>query len=228
MTPISWKLSPSDLTFLWDECPRCFYLKVVHKFGRPYSPFPSVFGRIDLLMKDYYENKSTQEMDASMPPGKVLLGEKWVESAPISVQGHEDTVYIRGKFDSVVEFEDSSFGVIDFKTSQPKPHLVEFYGRQLHAYAHALEHPAPGKLQIAPISLLGLLIVTPALMTDGPDGRVNFEHTLTWMPVVYKPEIFFEFLDKVLTVLEKPEPPEAAEKCSWCKYREKVRANPRF
>jgi hypothetical protein len=21
------KLSPSDLTFLWDECPRCFYLK---------------------------------------------------------------------------------------------------------------------------------------------------------------------------------------------------------
>ena len=27
-----YKLSPSDLTFLWDECQRCFYLKVVRKF----------------------------------------------------------------------------------------------------------------------------------------------------------------------------------------------------
>ena len=23
-----WALSPSDLAFLWDDCPRCFYLKV--------------------------------------------------------------------------------------------------------------------------------------------------------------------------------------------------------
>jgi hypothetical protein len=225
MPTTSWKLSPSDLTFLWDECPRCFYLKVVHKFGRPFSPFPSIFGKIDTLMKNYYEDKSTQEMDASLPPGKVIFGEKWVQSAPINVPGHETTAFIRGKFDTVVEFEDGTFGVIDFKTSQPSPHHVEFYGRQLHAYAHALEHPEPGKLHIAPISRLGLLIVTPALMTDGPAGRVNFEHTLTWTPIPYNPEGFVGFLDQVLTVLEAPQPPEAAEKCSWCKYRVEVRAN---
>ena len=228
MTPNSWKLSPSDLTFLWDECPRCFYLKVVHQFGRPFSPFPSVFGRIDLLMKNYYEGKSTQAMDSSMPPGKVLLGEKWVESTPISVAGHESTAFIRGKFDSVVEFDDGSFGVIDFKTSNPSPHHAEFYGRQLHAYAHALEHPSPGKLHIAPITLLGLLIVTPALMTDGPGGRVNFEHELTWLPVPYEPEKFIGFLDQVLNVLEQPQPPAPAEKCSWCSYREKVRSYPEY
>ena len=27
--------APSDFAFLWDECPRCFYLKVVCKQGRP-------------------------------------------------------------------------------------------------------------------------------------------------------------------------------------------------
>ncbi len=29
------KLSPGDLTFLWDECPRCFYLKVIMGINRP-------------------------------------------------------------------------------------------------------------------------------------------------------------------------------------------------
>ncbi len=39
----NWKISPSDLTFLWDECPRCFYLKVRHKFKRPGLPFPKIY-----------------------------------------------------------------------------------------------------------------------------------------------------------------------------------------
>jgi hypothetical protein len=228
MTTTSWKLSPSDLTFLWDECPRCFYLKVARQFGRPYLPFPSIFSKIDLLMKDYYESKSTQEMGPSLPPGKVLFGEKWVQSAPISVPRHESTAFIRGKFDTVVEFEDGSYGVIDFKTSTPKPYHLEFYGRQLHAYAHALEHPAEGKLHLAPISTLGLLIVEPALMTDGVEGRVNFENNLTWLPVEYNPEAFLGFLDQVLTVLEQPEPPDSSEKCAWCTYRHKVRAYPEY
>jgi hypothetical protein len=224
----TFKLSPSDLTFLWDECPRCFYLKVVHKFGRPYSPFPSIFGKIDKLMKDYYEGKSTTALAPSLPPGKVLFGEKWVQSAPLTLPGHASSVFIRGKFDTVVEFDDGSYGVIDFKTSTPSPHHVEFYGRQLHAYAHCLEHPAPGKLGLAPVSLLGLLIVEPALMTDGPGERVNFEHEITWLPVPLDTAGFMAFLDQVLTVLESPEPPAPAEKCAWCQYRDEVRKKPGY
>ncbi|EKD87781.1 MAG: hypothetical protein ACD_35C00212G0001, partial [uncultured bacterium] len=30
-----YKLSPSQLTFAWDECPRCFYLDVVLGIKRP-------------------------------------------------------------------------------------------------------------------------------------------------------------------------------------------------
>jgi hypothetical protein len=226
--PESFKLSPSDLTFLWDECPRCFYLKVVNKFGRPYSPFPSIFGKIDKLMKDFYEGKSTQALDPSLPPGNVLFGEKWVQSAPITLPGHTDSVFIRGKFDTVVEFDDGSFGVIDFKTSIPSEHHIPFYGRQLHAYAHCLEQPAPGKLGLGPVSLLGLLIVTPALMTEGLGERVNFEHDLTWLPVPLDRDGFLGFLDQALTVLEQPEPPAPADTCTWCKYRDEVRANPGY
>ena len=66
--PSIWKLSPSELTFLWDECPRCFYLKVVHKFNRPWGAFPGIFSRIDKLMKDYYQKVTIDAlMEAKFP-----------------------------------------------------------------------------------------------------------------------------------------------------------------
>lgn len=73
-----WKLSPSELTFLWDECPRCFYLKVIRNFSRPWSPFPSIFNRIDKLMKDYFDGRSAMD---TTPDGKIAyLGEvTWLE-----------------------------------------------------------------------------------------------------------------------------------------------------
>ena len=49
------KLSPSDFGFLYDECKRCFYLKVKHNFTRPRGIMPSIFIKIDGIMKDYFE-----------------------------------------------------------------------------------------------------------------------------------------------------------------------------
>ena len=95
-----WKLSPSDLTFLWDECPRCFYLKVVHGFNRPSAPFPKIFGRIDKLMKDYFAGKSTAEISPLLPAGFVKFGEKWVQSQPLTSLRSTSSCFIRGKFDS--------------------------------------------------------------------------------------------------------------------------------
>ena len=46
-----WRLSPSDFAFLWEECKRCFYLKVVKEFYRPRSLMPKIFNVIDAQMK---------------------------------------------------------------------------------------------------------------------------------------------------------------------------------
>jgi len=215
------KLSPSDLTFLWDECPRCFYLKIVRKFNRPRMPFPSIFSRIDLLMKNFFEDKPTSSLAPELPPGRVAFGEKWVQSAPIHISGHDAGCYIRGKFDTVVAFDDGTYGVIDFKTSQPKPYHVRFYGRQLHAYAYCLENPAPGKFNLKPISKLGLIIVEPSDMDQTPDGRIAYLGDMTWTEVPLDNKAFLGFLDQVLTVLEGPQPPPPAEKCGFCQYRQK-------
>ncbi len=54
------KLSPSDLTFLWDECPRCFYLKVTGRLSRPSTAFPSIFSSIDSVALE--DQPATQQV----------------------------------------------------------------------------------------------------------------------------------------------------------------------
>ena len=221
----TYKLSPSDLTFLWDDCKRCFYLKVVNKIARPSTPMPSIFIKIDGLMKSFYQGKATGELCPDLPPGFVQFGEKWVESQPIRLPGYTSACYIKGKFDTVVRFEDGSYGVVDFKTSTPKPTHLAFYGRQLHAYAYALEHAEVGKFSLSPITHLGLLVVEPNDIVKTPDGRIAYLGEMTWQEVPRDDGAFFHFLGEVMSVLEQPTPPEPAEKCVYCQYRQPTQAS---
>lgn len=220
----SWKLSPSELTFLWDDCPRCFYLKVARGFNRPWGAFPKIFNRIDQLMKDYFEGKPTSDMTSELPEGVVKFGDKWVTSTPINVPGHASTCFIRGKFDTVAEFSDGSYGVVDFKTSEPRSEHVAFYGRQLHAYAYALENPAPRSFSLHPITRLGLLVVEPVLMDITPEDQIAYLGDVTWLEIPKDEDGFMGFLDGVLTVLEQPEPPESNPNCGYCQYRQAARS----
>ena len=219
----SWKLSPSDLTFLWDECPRCFYLKVARGFNRPASAFPSIFGRIDRAMKAYYADKTTVDISADLPAGKFYFAEQFIVSAPLARPGFSDTIYFSGKFDAILEFDNGAYGVIDFKTSEPKLDQIAFYARQLHAYVYALEHPAPGKLRKSPITHLGLLYFTPHTLKFANGENLDLQGAITWEPVVRDDNAFLAFIDQVLAVLTLPEPPEASPNCTFCQYRQKAR-----
>lgn len=220
-----WKLAPSDLTFLWSECPRCFYLKVVHNLRRPYSPFPSIFTRIDRLMKDYFQDKPCEELTPDLPEGVVKMGDRWVTSAPIDLPGHVPSCYLTGKFDCLVEFVDGSYGVVDFKTSEAKPENVPFYSRQLHAYAYALEYSAPNSLHLSPITRLGLLTVEPVLMDRLHPGRIAYLGDVTWQECPKSYPDFMSFLEEVVFTLELPEPPESGPTCAYCAYRQGARSH---
>jgi hypothetical protein len=220
-TPI--KLSPSDLTFLWDECPRCFYLKYIHKINRPAAPFPAVFGAIDRLMKAHFAGRPASEIDPSLPPGLISVSEKWIESIPIEIPGHSKYCFVKGRLDAMISFEDGSYGVVDFKTSQPKPSQIPFYSRQLHAYAYALEHAAPGKLNLTPIARLGLLVEAPHATLNATSEQIDFHFTSTWLEIPYYEDGFLHFIDQVLQLLELPEPPPASKNCTYCQYRQHAR-----
>jgi len=223
MPTSSIKLSPSDLTFLWDECPRCFYLKYLHGINRPAAPFPAIFGAIDRLMKAQFAGRPSSELEPTLPPGIVNVTEQWIESVPVSLPGHTVTCFLRGKLDAMIDFKDGSHGVVDFKTSEPKPAQIPFYSRQLHAYAYALEHPAPNRLGCSPISRLGLYVETPHATLAATSSEISFHFHSTWLEVPYQESGFLDFLDKVLSLLELPEPPLAGEECAYCRYRQHAR-----
>lgn len=217
------KLSPSELTFLWDECRRCFYLKVMRKFMRPSLAFPKIFGSIDKKMKEYYAGRSPSEISPDLPEGQIFVSEKYVTSKPIELLGHSLRCYFSGRIDAYMRFEDGSFGVIDFKTSDPAPAHIGFYNRQLQAYKYALEHPAPGKVGYAPITRMGLVYFTPESMAPAENVPLALNGRMTWQEMKPDDEKFMAFLGEVLTVLESPEPPEPSEDCPFCAYRASAR-----
>ena len=122
----------------------------------------------------------------------------------------------------------TTYGVVDFKTSQPRPHFIEFYGRQLHAYAYALEHPETGKFGLSPVTRLGLFVVEPVDMQSTQDGRLAYLGAVTWIEIPRDDKAFLAFLGEVLGVLDAAEPPPAGEGCAFCEYRQAAREHPEY
>jgi len=218
-----YKLSPSDLTFLWDECKRCFYLKVTRGYLRPAAPFPKIFTRIDLLMKEFYSDKTTHEIHPDLPEGLIFKAGGDVESEAIHLDENGVECYIKGKYDTLLKFNNGTYGVVDFKTTEVKPDNIPFYARQLQAYAYALEHPEYNKGPSLSISLLGLLCFEPAMMDKDDLGRLTYRGQVVWQPCPLDENAFLNFIREVMAVLEQEEPPDAGEKCEYCKYRELAR-----
>lgn len=219
----TWKLSPSDFAFLWEECKRCFYLKVVSNFQRPRPIMPKIFTVIDSQMKRFYAGKRTEEIVEGMPAGSVIYAEKWIESKPVHIEGHSTACFIRGKFDTVLQLNDGTYAVVDFKTSERKAEHVPLYGRQLHAYAYALENATPGKLALAPVSRLGLIVYEPSSYSHQGRSMAGLGGSVSWIEIPRDDLAFSRFLSEVLTVLELPSAPGGSPACEWCQYRDTSR-----
>jgi hypothetical protein len=200
---------------LWDECPRCFYKKVVLKQVRPRLPFPKVFGRIDRAMKDFCLGERADELVPGAPQGVIGSPDRWAKSKRLLV-GTPTPLVIRGRVDVLVHCDDQTTGVIDLKAVETNDLHAAIYSRQLHAYATALEHPASGRP--LEVSSLGLLCFSPAdFEADGE--QAGLLGSLSWTEVPRDDDAFVSFLADVASVLDAPEPPPVAQGCPWCSWR---------
>ena len=213
--PARVRLAPSDFAFLWDECPRCFYLKVVRNEARPRTPFPKVFGTIDRAMKAFYMGQRAEALAADMPAGVIGHADRWVRSAGLIIPGSPVVSEIRGSLDALIDCDDGSVGVVDFKTAEPNADHVATYSRQLHAYALALEQPSSGPA--TPVSALGLLCFLPNSFTVTDSAALWGE--VKWFEIERDDPTFLKFLIEVASVVDEPEPPPASPTCVWCRWR---------
>lgn len=216
-----WTLRPADFAFLWEECKRCFYLKVVRGLPRPRPATPRGLTVLDARMRSSFARRRTETIASEMPAGVLEYGAQRVESAPTVVHLPDGTATfaIRGTLDTVVRFDDGTCGVVDWKTSAQAAEHIALYTRQLHAYAHALEHAAAGRLGLGPVSRLGLLVFEPRAVSNGDRG-VSVCGRLAWVEVERDDQAFFGFIAEVLSVLEQPSPPGGTPLCAWCQYRD--------
>lgn len=213
------RINPSDFAFLYEECKCCYYRKVRCSFPRPFGVMAKIFTSIDGGMKHCFHGKELPP-EWDLPPCTIRYSDKWVESAPIRVLGHQFTCTIRGKFDTVAQFSDGSYAVLDYKTSHVKDPHIALYARQLHAYAFALERPAPGQFRLEPISALGLIVFEPSKFVLLDERIALLSGGISWVEIPRDDEAFLGFLDGVLTVLEQPTPPPPSPECAWCRYLE--------
>lgn len=219
---MNYKLSPSNLTFLYEGCKRCFYLKTKYNIAQPSIPLPAIFSKIAGLLKEYYDGKRTDKLHADLPPGIVKYGEKYVKSDSFNIPGHKDTCFISGRSDIVIEFDDKSFGVIDFKTGNPKSKYSDLYSRQLHAYAYALENPSTDSIKLYPVSFLGLLYFYPSKVSQENVEWLSYDSKISLIEIKRDDQNFLKFIDEVLSLLESEKLPPADTECGWCKYALKL------
>jgi len=216
-----YKISPSDLTFGWDGCKYCFYMKLKHGIALR-GIFPGMFGKMANMTSQFYLGRSTADISPTLPAGIVKLREGWVKSAPIALPGTASQCYISGRYDAVIQFEDGTYGIVDYKTAEATDEQTAFYSRQLSAYAYALENPAPSSLHLSPITRLGLFIVTPDRFERTLENKMVFVNKTIWMDVPRDDVAFLALLGEVLALLDAPEPPESSEDCETCKYRRRM------
>jgi len=213
------KLSPSDFAFLWEECKCCFYLKVVRGFDRPRMPFPGIFTVIDKAMTASYNGMRARAIASGMPDGIIRAGQRWARSRPIDLCLDDRLCSISGRLDSLIELDDGTWGIIDFKTSKVSGPHVAMYSRQLHAYAFALENPASGQPLLGRIATLGLLVYEPSTFDQNIDQTAALIGEVRYIDIPRNDAAFFDFLRQVAAVLARPEPPDPAPDCPFCAYR---------
>src|SRR4051794_7826174 len=114
-----YRLTPSDFAFVWQECRRCFWLKVVEGFDRPRSPMPAIFTKIDAAIRKTFAGKRMSDLDPALPSAVLKFDEANVESTPMLPAGRIAAGFIRGRLDSVAQFNDGTYLLLDRKTSNP-------------------------------------------------------------------------------------------------------------
>jgi len=212
------RISPSDLTFKWGECQRCFWLK--YREGIIYEGiFPGIVTALSSRQERWYKRRHSHDFSATLPVGRSIDSGKMLESAPIVVNGEVTPFTLGGKYDFLLQYDDGSYGIIDTKLVA-NGGKAKFYWPQLGAYAYILANPKDGEPRHC--TTLGLVVWTAADAShlDGSQFTVGF--IADYEPVDLNPAGFELLIAEIVTCLMGDIPEENSE-CAQCKFLQKMR-----
>ncbi len=221
------ELSPSSLDFQINKCHRCFYLS--KKLGIQTNNFPPpVFNQLDLIQKSFFINKDTSFISEKLPKGRFLQDNelpKKISSSLLKDNKGRDFKLV-GIPDLVIEFEDKTYGIIDFKTTKISEKKADFYKFQLEAYATIFENP--GEINsiktplLSPVIKLAILQFDPLEIKNKNGMNCNFIFDMGYVELENR--IYEKLIDRVtlaLDILQMNEPPIINENCNDCAFFKK-------
>jgi len=209
-------ISPSDLTFLFNECKRCFWLKYNFNISRP-GFMPLVRPMADMQEKTF-RNKTSLELGLKTHGGTVTNFGEVVKSKGIQVNGAVTKWSIKGKYDLLLTFESSSVALIDCKvtTGAIDQQKVDLYKPQLEAYAFALENPLIG--EGVDVVETGLLVWRIAgANTDIERLGPVFQAEPGYLYSARDRDFFEMYISRVVQILDGP-CPDIEANCAFCRY----------
>ena len=209
------RISPSDLTFNWSRCKRCFWMIYVHGVKHK-GVFPGIVTSLSSRQERWYKEKYAHDFSATLPSGVVHSTGKMLESTPISIDGKETPFTLGGKYDFLMSYDNGTFGLIDTKVTG-KGGKAAFYWPQLAAYDFILSNPKSGEARTC--ETLGLLVWEIADASQHAANKYNVAFNAQYEPVEVNPEKFKNFIDEVVTLLCGELPP-SGEDCDNCVYYE--------
>ena len=221
------ELSPSSLDFQINKCHRCFYLS--KKLGIQTNNFPPpVFNKLDFIQKAFFIDKDTSFISEKLPKGRFLQDNelpKKISSSLLKDNKGRDFKLI-GIPDLVIEFEDKTYGIIDFKTTKISEKKADFYKFQLEAYATIFENP--GEINsiktplLSPVIKLAILQFDPLEIENKNGMNCNFIFDIGYVELENR--INEKLIDRVtlaLDILHMNEPPLINENCNDCAFFKK-------
>jgi len=207
-------ISPSDLTFSWNDCRRCFWLKYRHGISTS-GMMPGLVTSLSNRQEKWYKGKSSQDFSTSLPSGVVDSTGLKVQSAPIKVDGEETPLSLVGKYDFLLRYDHGTYGIVDTKIVGKNNGKGEFYWPQLAAYDHILVNPASGDPR--QVETLGLVVwAVGEVAYDGvTEPAISFP--TVYEPVERDPQRFATFIGDVAKVLLGAIP-SSGPRCGNCAY----------
>ncbi len=153
-----------------------------------------------------------KDVIADLPSALIETQERFVRSITVP----NTNCFLNGRYDIVIKFDDGTYGVIDFKITEPdEEKVLKKYATQLHAYKFALENPESGTP--IKVSKMGIISVKPETMKI-ENGKIIFTTTPTWHGVEEDMDSFYMLMRNISDVLDGPLP-EPSETCKLCIYR---------
>lgn len=141
-------LSPTTLS-LFEECPRCFWLRLNHGVRRPFIPFPSLPGGVEEKVKQHFDKyrkvgelppEISGQFEGQLFANQQIL-DRWRDWR--KGLGWYDVALnarMRGAIDDLV-VQEGRYAPLDYKSrgNAPSSEGVQIYQTQLDCYALLLE-----------------------------------------------------------------------------------------